>query len=181
MKEKNNLCYTFIYLALLVFIILIFGFNMQYKLGPLILKSDELILIKGEYPYDIEELASKLFNISGEERRFIRKVNKYVPIHSEVFKDRYSEYCLIDYETLEKLYDLLNKHAIEYKITDVSKQFIQNSIQFDEEFKETVINYIHSIMDLDKILDRLHLIGRVRLNDFEMFYLERASQGYVKI
>jgi hypothetical protein len=154
---------------------------MRFELRPLILKSDELILIKAEYSYDLKELATKLYNISGEERRFIRKVNKYVPIHSEIFKDRYSEYCLIDYQTLEKLFDLLNKHAIEYKITDVSKQFIQNSIQFEEEFKEKVIDYIHYIMDLDKILDRLHLIGRVRLNDFEMFYLERASQGYVKI
>ena len=108
-------------------------------------------------------------------------VNKHVPMHSILQKEKYLEYCLIDYQTLEKLFDLLNKYAIDYKITDVSKQFIQNSSQFEEEFKEKVIDYIHSTMDLDEILDRLHLIGRFRLNDFEMFYLERASQGFVKI
>jgi hypothetical protein len=87
----------------------------------------------------------------------------------------------LDNKTLEGLFYILNKHAIDYNITDVSKEFIQDSSQFDEEFKDKVINYIHYVMDLDVILDRLQQIGRYRLNDFEMLYLERASQGYVKI
>jgi hypothetical protein len=132
--------------------------------NTLILKSEELMLIKAEYPYELKELASKLCNISIMERRFIRMVNKYIPIHTETPKDHYLEYCLFD-----------------YNITDVSKEFIQDSSQFDEEFKDKVINYIHYVMDLDVILDRLQQIGRYRLNDFEMLYLERASQGYVKI
>ncbi|MBM3186977.1 MAG: hypothetical protein FJZ67_11815 [Bacteroidetes bacterium] len=148
---------------------------------PFVLKSEELILIKAEYQYDIMELALKLSNITLQERRFIRMVNKHVPIHSILSKEKYLEYSLIDFSTLEKLFDLLNRHGIEYNITDVSKEFIQKSLEIEDLFMEKVTNYIHSIMDLDRILDRLHLIGRYRLNDFEMFYLERASQGFVKI
>lgn len=154
---------------------------MRLDQKPLILKSEELMLIKAEYPYRLNELASKLTNISFLERRFIRTVNKSIPIHSEIKKDLYLEYCLVDNKTLEGLFYILNKHLIEYEIIDVSKQFIQNSLSINEEFKDRIIEYIHYIMDLDVILDRLHLIGRIRLNDFEMFYLERASQGFVKI
>ena len=149
--------------------------------NTLILKSEELMIIKAEYPYELKELASKLCNISFLERRFIRMVNKYIPIHTEASKDHYLEYCLLDNKTLEGLFYILNKHAIDYNIIDVSKQFIQNSSQFDKEFKDKVIDYIHYVMDLDVILDRLQQIGRYRLNDFEMLYLERASQGYVKM
>jgi hypothetical protein len=146
-----------------------------------LLKSDELMLIKAEYPYSIEELGAKLFGISSQERRFIRNIHKYVPIHSEITNGCYWEYCLVDQKFFEGLTKLVNKHEIDCKLTDVSKQFIDNSIHIDKDFKEKVIEYIHCVMELDTILDRLNLIGINQLNDFEMFYLERASKGYVKI
>lgn len=151
------------------------------KQRPFVLKSEELMLIKAEYPYSLEELGNKLLCINSTERRFIRTINKYVPIHPEITNGCYWEYCLVDNETLEGLFDIVNKYGIDYKITDVSKSFIENSPQFDDNFKECVIDYIHYIMDLDVILDRLKIIGRYRLNYFEMFFLERASKGYVKI
>ena len=146
-----------------------------------LLKNDELMLIKAEYPYSLEELGTKLCGISSQERRFIRNINKYVPIHNEITNGCYWEYCLVDQKIFESLTKLVNKHEIDCKLTDVSKQFIDNSIHIDNDFKEKVIEYIHCVMELDTILDRLNLIGINQLNDFEMFYLERASQGFVKI
>lgn len=154
---------------------------MRLDQKPLVLKSEELMLIKAEYPYPLKELASKLNNISFLERRFIRTVNRSLPIHYETTNEQYLEYCLVDNKTLDGLFYILNKHFIKHEIIDVSKQFTQNSLHINEEFKAQVIDYVHHIMDLDAILDRLYQIGRFGLNDFEMFYLERASQGFVKI
>ena len=146
---------------------------------PFSLKSESLLFLKIDYPYSEEEIEQKISSITKKEGAFLTIVNQSIPILNWFHKNGYSEIELIDVDVFNDLKHLLQKYGFQYSVTDLTNELINNSDIINPLFKNYVIEYIDRLMDVDSILDRLKIHGRDGLNPFEMFYLNRLSQGLV--
>jgi len=146
---------------------------------PYALNSAELLLLKIDYPYNEEELEKKLDGLTKRDGVFLNVINQSVPILHWFHEKGYTEIDLIDQEIFNELKKILEKQAIEYKVTDLTHVLINDSSQLNPTFKQEVLCYIDRIMDLDVILDRILENGSKNLHPFELFYLERLANGTV--
>lgn len=146
---------------------------------PYVPQSDKLMLVKIDYPYTEEELEDKLSSLTKLEGAFITAMSQSLPFHCWYHSKGYSEIDLIDQEVFQDLKYLLHKYNVEYQVTDLSEDLISNSTKINHSFKFEVIEFIDRIMHVDEILDRLHVVGRNRLNPFELLYLDRYSKGII--
>ncbi len=137
------------------------------------------MLVKIDYPYTEEELENKMSSLTKLEGAFVTTVNQSVPIHCWFHSEGYSEIDLIDQEVFNDLKYLLHKYNVEYQVTDLSEDLISNSNKIDHSFKFEVLEFIDRLMDVNEILDRLHVVGRNSLNPFELLYLDRYSKGLI--
>jgi hypothetical protein len=154
---------------------------MKYYDFSFVLKSSELVLLKIDYPYNQEELDSKLDHLSKQECAFISVVNQRVPISYWFHAKGYTEIDLIDQDTFADLKVILEKYEIEYQVTDYSEELFKDSEKLHPRFKGEILHYIDCVMDLDNILDRILEHGSSSLTSFELFYLQRLSNGTVSI
>ncbi len=85
---------------------------------PFVPKSENLMLVKIDYPYTEEELENKMSSLTKLEGAFVTAVNQSVPIHCWYHSKGYSEIDLIDQEVFNDLKYLLHKYNVEYHVTD---------------------------------------------------------------
>ncbi len=146
---------------------------------PFVPNTENLMLLKIDYPYNEYELEKKINVFTKSEGLFVYVVNQSVPILNWFHNSGYSEIDLIDQETYDELKKLLHKYGFQYNVTDLTNELVNNSDKIDPSFKNYVVEYIDRVMDVDAILDRLKIHGRDGLNPLEMFYLNRLSRGLV--
>jgi hypothetical protein len=70
---------------------------------PFVPKSENLMLVKIDYPYTEEELENKMSSLTKLEGAFVTVLNQSVPIHCWFHSKGYSEIDLIDQEVFNDL------------------------------------------------------------------------------
>jgi hypothetical protein len=129
-----------------------------------------------------------LFIVGDHKSKLMKKkiFNKLMPILDGDLKNvAYSEnpegldmlYVFLDIEKHKEIYNLFNQYGVLVSYKNLTSEFLYqkdlNSIFYNGDFKDVLVNFLESNLDKDTILDKINDMGIDSLNEVDYKILQK--------
>jgi hypothetical protein len=143
-----------------------------------LLDTTDLCLVRYDMNVKTVEIVNfMLEKLTDTEVKLIKFLTQEVPFRSSMEdEESYWDIIFLDSKVRVYLEHLLTKYGIRFEVSNITNLYYEKSKELDRTFIKEIDEYVDSILDTDKVLERISKFGMDNIKKYEYDFLERQSK-----